>query len=283
MAAELKEKAAKVLGLAATTYKRRTIKFRDDTELVAKHRPGDRVGPKPEAVIVGLDPKLEYECLDIKADDARAGRLNLKDKGLVQAEWLVPAVSRYERVRRRLDLAQLAADLGYFGGLCAERIKGTLASKVERAQAEVETQRAKLQQAEATLEALKSAVSDPLAFGQALARRMRVLVDSGLYAAFELVDDDKDALYAYTATVGQRRLDFLVKVFPPGGGLRIQVSCLTPGEQWKVPFDENKSGLANVCFGHLAGDVQRAVNDEEWVKVLTLIHDFLDGDGVVKN
>ena len=65
--------------------------------------------------------------------------------------------------------------------------------------------------------------------------------------------------------------------------LRIHVSCLTPGDRWKVPYDENNAGLANVCFGNTLADVRRAVDEEEWAKVLTLIHDFLEGDGAIRN
>jgi hypothetical protein len=265
MVSQLIEKVKDAL-TTGRTYRARTIKFRTEEAMYEAAKSGDIVQAKDVASVVKLIPGKEYRVFS-KVN----GMLSLDGFGDVQAEWLIPTITRYEHVRTRVDKKAMARVINAFAEKSRLDIEVLIDHRIADGKAQIERLNAQVASATESLRVLEETKEDPGTYTRRVARRMMMLVDSGLYTGFQI---EGDVLLAYAS-------DFVVKICPVGSVRRIDISSLKPGVP--VPNDEGRTGLSNVCFGNASDDVRQVVDDGDWVKILTMVHDFLQGGGKIES
>lgn len=275
---------AKKAASGPISYKTKTIKVKNEEELLAQAKRGDIVHVRPDAKAIKLDPTKEYRVTGItpETEDVE-GSLEL-DGTKVLAEWIILSIIRKERIRAKVDMKKVLLTIKVFAGAAFQNVKAGFVEQVrflENEEVEVRNKLDGIREKIADLKDSKTASAD---FVDLISSRLTTLLESGLYTNFERhKEGDHEVLYAYTPTLGEASIgDYLVKIYPKGCSQRIVIENLAPGNS-NVPCAGDGPGLSNVCFGKAADKVRSAVDAEEWPILLTLLHDFLDGDGKIKN
>ena len=272
--------------LGGVTYKTRTTKFEDVAELLKVLSKGDFVVAGEDAKVVDLEPGSAHE---VKSVNGTA--IKLSDGKEFQVEFFDPVVKRRERIRKKADPRAVRRLVTVFVGNRWAAFKANAGSlitaskeSVARAQEGLKQAQARLEDVQKSLESLENVGADEKAWSASLTEKMVALVTSKLYANFEMIEEEeKQVLVAYTGliedSITKVRTEYAVKIFPAGSKTRIMVENITPGkDKFDVPFHENRTGVCNICFGDQSSDFQNVVNEENWVKALTLVHSFLAGN-----
>jgi hypothetical protein len=275
--------------LPAPTYRIKVVRFKDQADFFAKLMRGDVVVAKDAAATVGLVGGSEHEV-----EAASGGVLSLKGGKKLLAEWFRPEVRRRVRVRTKADLAiqrQFAENFARdrWDSFSAQIDQRIAKAKTDVAESEAAIQRAQniLRMRQDNVVRLEASKVSGDVWPRALADRLMGLVESKLFTNIEMVaEGDNHVLIAYTGPMevlvkdGQgQRGEYAIKVFPFGAPTRIVIENVMPGHLASdVPFNENSTGMCNVCFGDQRAEMQAMIDEEDWVRLLTLIRVYLEGN-----
>jgi len=283
--------------LPAPTYRTTMRKFKNLDQFVQALAPGDQVVASPlisGMPSLGIDPGSTHE---IESVDRSV--LVLKGGQRILAEWFVPEVRRRERLRQRADRKSLIKLASAFSRACwfefQTRIKDEIKlaeDNVAKAKTEVERAQNRLRQAEETVVRLIKAETDGEVWPRELADKLVGLVDKKLFTNFEQVKEgDYPVLIIYTGPIQvvrdpakptvKERGEYALKIYPVKAKTRIVIENVAPGKlPTDVPFNENRLGVCNVCFGNQETELSNLIRDEDWVMALTMIRAFLEGNRI---
>lgn len=279
--------------LPAPTYKTRVVKIKDPKDFLSKLLRGDVVVANQAATTIGLVPGSEHEITAIEGP-----LLVFKDGKKRLAEWFRPELRRRERVRTRVDLVAQRAMVHDFAhsrwqSFSTQIDQRIAKSKDDAAKAEADLQRAQnaLKMRQENVVKLEASKVSGDVWPAALVNKMMGLIETRLFSNVELVQEgERRVLVAYTGPINTtvdvdggshdvQRGEYAIKVYPGGAPTRIVIENVRPGKLASdVPYNENGTGLCNVCFGDQRGEMQAMVDDEEWVRLLTLIRVYLEGN-----
>lgn len=250
---------------------------------------GDSVGAMPS---FGIASGSQHEV-----ERVEGLVLVLKGGKRILAEWFIPEVRRRERVRQKADRQTLIGLVASFAASRWNEFKNRLdqeitTAKVEVTKAEADVLRAqnRLKQTQDAVVALEKAKVDGEAWPRGLADKMINLVDKKLFTNFEIVKEGEvDVFIAYTgplwieakpeSKVERQRGEYALKLYPSTSRTRIVVENVMPGKlPTDVPFNEGRAGGSNVCFGGQNSELENLIRNEDWVRALTMVRVFLEGN-----
>jgi len=309
MVSKLKDLAegAKDKLLGAATYKT-TVKTFDDAEDFAKNLvTGDRIvtgaaiGTVPS---LGVAANTQHEVERIEGD-----LIVLKGGKKIMAEWFVPQVTRRERVRVKANRASLLTLTAEFAARRWADFKVGIDKDIEEAklqvtrhETEVERAQNRLKQVQDAVVKLEQAKVGGEAWPQVLAANLISLVDQKLFTNFEIIEDGVSKVFiAYTGPIqitkvqsgkagggdhkpgetftATERGEFAIKIYEPKALTRVVIENVAPGKlPTDVPFNENRGGASNVCFGDQGTEIESLIKSEDWRRLLIMIRSFLEGN-----
>jgi hypothetical protein len=288
--------------LGAATYKT-TVKTFDDAEDFAKNLvTGDRI---VTGVEIGTVPSLGVAAgTQHEVDRVEGDLIILKGGKRITAEWFVPQVTRRERVRQKVNRANLLVLAADFAARRWADFKVGIDKDIEeakvqvtKAQTEVERSQNRLKQVQDAVVKLEQAKVGGEQWPEVLAASLVSLVDQKLFTNFEIIEDGVSKVFiAYTGPIevvkvreGERKLgdgdpttergEFAIKVYEPKAMTRVVIENVAPGKlPTDVPFNENRGGASNVCFGDQGTEIESLIKSEDWRRLLIMIRSFLEGN-----
>lgn len=287
--------------LPAPSYKTVVKKF-DDAEAFAKALiKGDFV--TADAAIgsiasLGITSGSTHEI-----DRVDGEILVLKGGKQIRAEWFIHEVKRRERVRIKADRKTMVDLVMIFAqrrwsdfSVRVDSEIATAKSQVLSQQQEVERAQSKLKQATEAVANLERAKVEGTVWPRSLGDKLMGLIDQKLFTNFEyLREGDRDVFVAYTgplwieqkvpagAAAGTKpekiRGEYAMKIYPQGSPVRIVVENVAPGKlPGDVPYNQLSTGACNICFGDQNSVVQSMIQSEEWMRALTMVRVYLEGN-----
>lgn len=297
MVAQLKDalETVKDAVLPSPTYRTTKKKFKNDDLFLKALVPGDQVMAKDEIAQMpglGINSRSTHE---IERVDGKC--LVLKGGKRILAEWFLPEVSRRERVRHKVArpvLMSIACDFAKrrwadFRDRLDIEIKSA-EEQVVKAQTEVERAQNRLKQVQEAVVKLQQAKVDDKSWPVQLTGKLLSLIDQKLFTNFEqLKEADYDVFVLYTGPMwaltrigdpaSKIRGEYALKIYPTKAKTRIVVENVASGKlPGDVPFNENRIGVCNICFGELTTQMETLVRDEDWVRALIMVRAFLEGN-----
>jgi hypothetical protein len=274
--------------LPAPTYRTKTVKFKVRDQFLKSLTRGDVIVAGDGANAMGLVLGAEHEIEKVE------GKIvTLKGGKRILAEFFRPEVRRRERIRTKVDFATQRTFLSSFAQARWADFRQNIDAMIKKGQSDVVKAERDLEHAQNKLRQLQdnvvrleaSKVSDNV-WPTTLTNRLVSLIEGKLFSNFELIrEGDFQVLIAYTGPMDsgingeKKRAEYAVKVFPPKAPTRIVIENVTPGAlPSDVPVNEGRTGICNVCFGGQEADIRAMLEDENWVRLLTLIRAFLEGN-----